>query len=307
MKIAKKLLAMVVVLAMMLGLTSTTVFANNDVRVVVNGYEVQFEGQGAVFVNNRVLVPVRGVFDHLGFAVSWDSSARVATLTGDVTVVIPADGSHFYVNGEVVTPVVPQLMLNGRLLLPLAAVAEVVGATPSWDSATRVATITTVVGEDVPAPADDEDYDDNDDVVADDEDYDENDEDDADDEDYDENDEDDEDEDDEDEDDEQTDVNPLVGAWAWDANPAYWVYTFNADGTGTATIDGEVIDLVWSIEGDILTIIGDIYIQRIFEDGTYEEAYGELTWIFTIEDGVLTITSTIIEDQVWSYLLQQIL
>jgi len=209
MKIAKKLLALTVVLAMVLGLTATTVAASSDVRVVVDGVEVQFEGQGPVMVSGRVFAPVRGVFDQMGFDVAWNGSTRVATLTGDVTVVIPADGAHFYVDGETVTPVVPQLMLNGRLLLPLAAIAEAVGATAAWDPGTRTATITTAVDvdEDVveDEPADDEDVNgDDEDVNGDDEDVNDDDED-VNDDDEDVNDDEDEDENGDDEDEENDD------------------------------------------------------------------------------------------------------
>ena len=210
MKLAKKLLAMTVVLAMVLGLTSTVVFADSDVRVVVDGVEVEFIDQGPIMRDGRVLAPVRGVFTQMGFAVSWNGSDRVATLTSaDVVVVIPADGAHFYVNGEVITPVVAQFMLNGRIMLPVGAIAEAVGATAIFDSAARVVTVTTAVDEYVPADdedddedyADDEDYDDEDEDYNEDDDEDYNDEDE--DEDVDEDDEDDDDDDDAEECDEE--------------------------------------------------------------------------------------------------------
>ncbi|MCL2403938.1 MAG: copper amine oxidase N-terminal domain-containing protein [Defluviitaleaceae bacterium] len=206
MRIAKKLLAMTVVLAMVLGLTSTALFANSDISVVVDGYEVQFEDQGPIMQGGRVLAPVRGVFTQMGFVPNWNGSDRVATLTGDgITVVIPADGVHFYVNGQTVIPDVPQMMLSGRIMLPVSAIAEAVGATASWDPATRVVTISTA---EEAIPADDEDYDEQDeDYDEEDEDYDEEDEDyDEQDEDYDEEDED-YDEEDEDYNDEDEDYN----------------------------------------------------------------------------------------------------
>lgn len=197
MRIAKKLLAMTVVLAMVLGLASTAVFASSDVRVVVDGYEVQFADQGPVLVDNHVLVPARGVFDHMGFDIAWDNDTRVATLTGDVVISIPADGTHFYVDGVVYEPVVPQTMLNNRLLLPLGAIADAVGATYAWDGEAMTATITTVVDEVVPADDADDEY-----AAEDDEDYPAEDEDDED-----ENGEEDEDENGDDEEDEDDDEN----------------------------------------------------------------------------------------------------
>ena len=169
MRIAKKLLAMTVVLAMVMGLTSATLFASNDVRVVVNGFEVEFVDQGPIMVGNHVFAPVRGVFTQMGFTPTWNSTDRVATLTSDdVTVVIPADGAHFYVNGEIVTPSIPQMMLNGRIMLPVGAIATAVGAETGWDPAERVAFIISVVGN--VEPVDEDVVEEDEDVVEEDED-----------------------------------------------------------------------------------------------------------------------------------------
>jgi len=113
--------------------------------VEVDGVEVSFADQGPINVGGTVFVPVRGVFEHMGFTAAWSGSARTATLTGGggVVVVIPADGTTFTVNGEVITPPAPQHMLNGRVMLPLRAVAEALGATPAWCPDTLTASITT--------------------------------------------------------------------------------------------------------------------------------------------------------------------
>jgi len=114
------------------------------ITVTVNGQLVNFEGQAPIMVENRVLVPVRGVFELMGFTVSWDPDQRIARLTrSDITVVIPAASTSFVVNGVVITPEVPQRMVNNRLLLPLRAVAEAVGGVPNWDAVNRRAMITT--------------------------------------------------------------------------------------------------------------------------------------------------------------------
>jgi len=135
------------VFVVVLGFTST-VFAGNNVRVTVDGYEVQFEDQLPVLVDGHVLVPIRHVFDLLGFEVSWDRRARIATLTGDdVVISVPAGGEHLYVNDEMVIPVVPQLLQNGRLLLPVETIAEVVGATVTWDEEARLVVIATEADE----------------------------------------------------------------------------------------------------------------------------------------------------------------
>jgi len=251
MKIAKKLLAMLVVLAMVMGLTSATMFANSDIRVVVDGYEVNFVDQGPIMEDGRILAPVRGVFTHMGFVPSWNNDTRVATLTGDgVTVVIPVGSLHFYVNGERVNTDVASTILNGRVMLPLGAIATAVGATAAWDGAARVATVVTVAYE--PTPVEDEDYDydvEDEDYDVEDEDYDVEDEDyDVEDEDYDV-----EDEDYDDDNDQADDTHPLVGSWSY-SDHGVVAWTFNADGTGSVYDAEGGINVTWSVADGLLTI-----------------------------------------------------
>ena len=123
---------------------SYSVAANNPIRVTVNGRWVHFPDQLPVIVENRVLVPVGGVFVEMGFVPNWDANTRIATLTrSDFTIVIPAGANSFVVNNVVITPDVPQRMINNRLMLPLRAIADAVGGTAIWDSVNRVAHITT--------------------------------------------------------------------------------------------------------------------------------------------------------------------
>ena len=220
MKMAKKLLAMAVVLAMMLDFTSSVLLATGNVRVVVDGVEVQFEGQGPIMVEGRVFAPARGVFTQMGFDIDWDGAARIAILSNDYFIVeIPADGVHFYVNGEVVVPVVAQFMLNERIMLPVGAIAVAVGATTSWDDDARVATINKT-------------------------------------------------------------HHALIGTWAW--TPMDYDYdigfVFNADGTGNAFVNGDIVELTWSFSDTY-----DNTIVLATDDGYY------LSIHYVIIDDVLTL------------------
>ncbi|MCL2404578.1 MAG: NPCBM/NEW2 domain-containing protein [Defluviitaleaceae bacterium] len=151
MKKSRRLPALLLALIMVLGLipaTTTQTYAASanlpPITVTVNGQLVNFTDQQPIMVENRVLVPVRGVFEMMGFEVTWDPDARIARLVrSDTTVVIPAASTSFVVNGVIVTPEVPQRMVAGRMLLPLRAVAEAVGGVPNWDPVQRRAMITT--------------------------------------------------------------------------------------------------------------------------------------------------------------------
>jgi len=114
------------------------------ISVTVDGHFVHFQGQGPVIVHNRTFVPTREVFEMMGFTADWFPETRTATLISDsITIIIPIDASFFTVNGAVVIPDVPQMIINNTLMLPLAAIAEAIGGSAGWDSLTQMAVITT--------------------------------------------------------------------------------------------------------------------------------------------------------------------
>jgi len=149
----KKVSALALVLAMALALFllpsgsyayATTYSANNPIRVTVNGRWVHFPDQNPIMVENRVLVPVRGAFEEMGFTPYWDANTRMARLTrSDFVIVIPAGSNSFVSNNTIITPEVPQRMVNNRLMLPLRAITDAIGGTAVWDPVHRVAHITT--------------------------------------------------------------------------------------------------------------------------------------------------------------------
>jgi hypothetical protein len=110
-------------------------------QVEVNGKAIASE---AVIVDNRTLVPVRGVFEELGYDVSYDATTKTATLKkdGGSEVVMTLGNTYFTVDGKQITPEVPQQIIDSRFMLPLRAVGEAIGANVDWDSTTKTAKIT---------------------------------------------------------------------------------------------------------------------------------------------------------------------
>lgn len=117
-------------------LMSTPVLA---AQVEVNGNIIDAE---AVIVDNRTLVPVRGVFEELGYEVTYDNVTKTANLTrGSSVVTMTAGNTFFTADGNEITPEVPQQIIDGRFMLPLRAVGEAIGAEVSWDAATKTAIV----------------------------------------------------------------------------------------------------------------------------------------------------------------------
>jgi len=127
MRFPKKLLTVALVIVFALAAVPFSVLAA-DVTVTVDGQVVTFADQEPVLVGGRTLVPVRDVFEALGFTPSWDGATRTATLVRESqTIVITIDSYIFTTNGVQYTLDVPAQLMNGRTMLPLRAILESVG------------------------------------------------------------------------------------------------------------------------------------------------------------------------------------
>ena len=120
-----------------LGLAPTAVYANDSIGVSIDGQEVIFDGQGPVIVDGRTLVPVRGVFEQLGFEVDWYGYNRQAILkSDDYLIIIIIDSAIFTANDVSHTLDVPVQIIGGSTMLPIRAVLESVGYYAEWDGGT---------------------------------------------------------------------------------------------------------------------------------------------------------------------------
>jgi len=156
MKLVKKIIGIALLLT--LTLSAFTLFASSapQVTVTLDGELIVFDGQGPIITGNRTLVPVRGVFEALGFYPTFDDATRQATLTrDDFVVIITIDSEYFTTNGETFTLDVPARIVMGRTLLPLRAVLESVGYdNMDFDPITRVVSIyTTPLSQSSPTPS----------------------------------------------------------------------------------------------------------------------------------------------------------
>ncbi|QKS72404.1 gamma-D-glutamyl-meso-diaminopimelate peptidase [Paenalkalicoccus suaedae] len=98
---------------------------------------------GAVVLDGRTLVPVRGVVENLGATVDWDQASRTATIYGDgVTMKLPLYQTNVDVNGERATIDSPVNMIDNRTMVPIRFVSELLGADVHWEQSTSTVIIT---------------------------------------------------------------------------------------------------------------------------------------------------------------------
>ncbi len=128
-----------------------TIYTNLDnvtnyIKVILNGEEVQFD-QTPVMINDRVMVPIRAIFEAMGYTVTWNGQTHTAEAiksNNKITVKINNNIIQYKINGRSGTykcDVLPQI-ISGRTLVPVRAIAEAAGCDVQWDGENTTVIIT---------------------------------------------------------------------------------------------------------------------------------------------------------------------
>lgn len=124
------------VLFLFLLLCSMQTAAANSIRVFLDGQAVAFPA--APFIeNDRVLVPLRGILESLGYTVHWQEQTQtVLAVQENVSISLRINQNTATVNGKTVKLDTPAKITNDRTFVPLRFLAEYSGAAVTWDGET---------------------------------------------------------------------------------------------------------------------------------------------------------------------------
>jgi hypothetical protein len=113
------------------------------VQVTVNGRPILFD-QPPIMAGGRVLVPMRGVFEQIGTAVSYDYATRTITANSRAKhIVLQVGNTMATINGQTVVLDQAPIVVAGRAMVPLRFLSEALGAQVAWSPATETVTIMT--------------------------------------------------------------------------------------------------------------------------------------------------------------------
>ena len=117
------------------------VLADNDIKVVVNEKQLILDVQ-PIILNDRVMVPLRAIFEELNVEVKWDQVNKIVTgIKGDIKIELTIDQYIAKVNGKLFKLDTPATIINGRTLVPIRFLAESLGCIVKWDEVNRMAII----------------------------------------------------------------------------------------------------------------------------------------------------------------------
>jgi len=130
-------------LSLILTMPSMT-FAN--VNIVVDKNNISFIEQSLVILNGITFIPLRGIFDKIGFSIDWNANTKTAVLKDDgITITAKENFMEINDNGNVILAsedMLPKLV-NNYFMLPISAISLCTNAKIKWDSENKTVIITT--------------------------------------------------------------------------------------------------------------------------------------------------------------------
>ena len=134
--------------ALVLLLTSSAVFAAEEVTVALNGRVLSFDVPAQI-INDRTMVPMRKIFEELGAEVEWYEAEQGIVAIKDSTIIIMKIDAPMMQVANVETNEqkqieldVPPQIVDSRTLVPVRAISESLGVSVDWVAETQTVVLT---------------------------------------------------------------------------------------------------------------------------------------------------------------------
>lgn len=138
----KKLLLIFLCTAIIFSVSVFTL-AEDEISVVYDGNEIVFDVSPEM-INDRVMVPMRQIFETFGAKVKWDSSTQTVTAKKkSKTIEMTINSTDMKKNDEVFSYDTAPVIKDGRTLIPIRALSELLGLEVEWQENTQSVIITT--------------------------------------------------------------------------------------------------------------------------------------------------------------------
>ena len=113
----------------------------DGITVILNGKQLEFD-VAPMLINSRTMVPMRVIFEALGAKVDWDGTTQTAIgVTKSTTIKITIGKDYLLKNDNIVVLDSPAVVISGRTLVPVRAIAESLDCKVEWYGETQVVEI----------------------------------------------------------------------------------------------------------------------------------------------------------------------
>ena len=134
--------------AVILILSSISVFAAETVTVTLNGNPIEFDVPAQI-INDRTMVPMRKIFESLGADVDWVEEQQGIVAIKDSKIIVMKIGSGLMIVSDIlagtqeeITLDVPPQIVGDRTLVPVRAISESLGVSVDWVAETQTVVLT---------------------------------------------------------------------------------------------------------------------------------------------------------------------
>lgn len=140
----KKILGTGLIIALLASIGCQSITAKNEeIKVIYDGQEVEFDVQPQI-INGRVMVPMRTIFETFGAKVKWDGAESTVTAKRkSKTMVMTVGSTEMTKNEETYTFDTAPIIEDGRTLVPVRAISDMLGLDVEWDEDDRTVVIET--------------------------------------------------------------------------------------------------------------------------------------------------------------------
>ena len=135
--------------------------ANDDITVVVNGEELVFDvpattvkvyDEEGKYTDDRIMLPIRAISEKLNFDVAWNEATKgIDIYRNNHLIMMWIDTPNAfklkaYGLDKMYTMDAPPTIIDGRTMVPIQAVAELLGAEVNWNGETKTVDIKYEIG-----------------------------------------------------------------------------------------------------------------------------------------------------------------
>jgi len=117
--------------------------AEDNIKVILNGEQITFDVPPQI-VNDRTMVPMRTIFEKLGASVQWlEETQTIYAHFSSHTIHLKIDDPEMHImdssqdsseqSQQIISLDVSPVVIDGRTLVPVRAIAEALGLEVNWD------------------------------------------------------------------------------------------------------------------------------------------------------------------------------
>ena len=132
-----------IILSLTVVMSGCTTLAEEKIKVTLDGQAMDFD-VAPIIQNDRVLVPMRAIFEGLNCSVDYtdiDGKQVITAKNNSNTISLEIGSNEMTVNDEKVSLDTVPVIIDDRTLVPLRAVSEALDCNVDWDGDTKTVAI----------------------------------------------------------------------------------------------------------------------------------------------------------------------